>query len=145
MESKAQSKLGLPVGERGCVVCSVNIFLFDRMHVSKQNSNPLSFPGLNIFFLRPGRLSGRHHVMTYKVNFRPDILFVFLKNIRTSRVCVALKTIWSYCALINIQFRKEHVHQHPIEPQYFLKRTQLPSISEYASKLNPQSNINFTI
>ena len=27
----------------------------------------------------------------------------FLKEIRKSRVCVELKTIWSYCTLINIK------------------------------------------
>ena len=36
---------------------------------------------------------------------------------------VALKTIWSYCILINITLRWTHVHQHPIERQKFFKST----------------------
>ena len=36
--------------------------------------------------------------MSDKVNFRPDIRqSLFYEEVRTSRVCVALKTIWSYC------------------------------------------------
>ena len=38
-----------------------------------------------------------------------------LKEIRTSRVCLALQTIWSYFTLINIKLRYAHVHQYPIE------------------------------
>lgn len=42
--------------------------------------------------------------------------FFFLKKIRSSRVFVTLKTIWSYSTLINIKLRLAHVHYHPIEP-----------------------------
>ena len=49
------------------------------------------------------RFSGRKDVTSI---FRSDIrLNVFLKKIRKSRVCVALKTIWNYYTLINIKFK----------------------------------------
>ena len=45
-------------------------------------------------FLRPEKLSSRNDVMSDKVNFRPDIRKnLFLKKIRTSEVCFALKVI----------------------------------------------------
>ena len=48
------------------------------------------------FFKSPDRLTGKNNVASDKVNFRLDIReTIFLKEIRTSRVCVALKTIWS--------------------------------------------------
>ena len=52
-------------------------------------------------------MSGRNDVTSEKVNLRPDIRLnvFFKKNIRTSKVFVVLKTIWSYRALINIKFR----------------------------------------
>ena len=53
----------------------------------------------------------RNDLALEKVNFRPDIRprrSIFLKKIRTSRVCVALKTISSYCTLINIK-RSKHI------------------------------------
>ena len=69
-------------------------------------------------FLSPDGLSGRNDVTLDKVNFRPDIRQSFFwKKIRTSRVLVALKTIWRYCTLINIKLGQAHIHQHPIEPQ----------------------------
>ena len=71
---------------------------------------------LNIIFLSPERLSGRNDVTSDKVNFRLNIRQnVVLKKIRASRVCVAVKIIWSHCALINIKLRSAHVHQQPIE------------------------------
>ena len=58
------------------------------------------------FFLRPDRLSSRKYVTSDNVSFRPDIRQnLFLKKIRSSRVCVALKTIWGYYILINIKLR----------------------------------------
>ena len=54
------------------------------------------------FFLNPDRFSGRN-VMSDKANFRlGSRQNVFLKKIRTSRICVALKKFLSYCTLINI-------------------------------------------
>ena len=46
------------------------------------------------------RLSSRNYVTSDKVNFGPDF---FKKGIGTPRVCVALKTILSYCTLVNIK------------------------------------------
>ena len=48
------------------------------------------------------RWFGRNNVTLDDVDFRAGIRQNFLKKIRISRVCVALKTIWSYCTLINI-------------------------------------------
>ena len=59
------------------------------------------------FFESPDRLPDRNDDVTLdKVNFRSDIRQkLFLKEIRTGRICVALKIIWSYCTLINIKLR----------------------------------------
>ena len=58
-------------------------------------------------FLSPDRFSGRSSVKLVKMNFKPHIrqnyFFKKKKKKRTSRVCVALKTICSYCTLINIK------------------------------------------
>ena len=47
----------------------------------------------------------------------------FIEKNQDFKSCVALKTIWSYCTLINIKLRKAHVYQHPVESQQFLKST----------------------
>ena len=58
------------------------------------------------YFLSPDILSGRKDVTWDKVYFRPDIRQNFFGGkIKTSRVCVAPKIIWSYCTLINITLR----------------------------------------
>ena len=81
--------------------------------------------GLNIFFQTPDRMSGRNNVTPDKANFMPDIrqnVFQTLRLLfRTSKLFVVLKAMLSYYTLINIKLRKAHVHQHPIEPQQFLK------------------------
>ena len=60
-----------------------------------------------IYILSPDRSSVRSDVASDKINFRPDIRqnFFFLKKMRTSKVCVALKTICSSCTLTNIKLR----------------------------------------
>ena len=59
----------------------------------------------NIFFM-PGILSGRNDVNSDRGNIRPDIRQNFLfEKIRTPRVCVTLKKIWSYCSSIKIKIR----------------------------------------
>ena len=62
---------------------------------------------VNIYiFLSPDRLSVTNYATSGKVDFRPDMRQnVSLKKIRTSKICVALKTIWNYCTLINIKLR----------------------------------------
>ena len=60
--------------------------------------------GLNAIFLSPDILSGRNDVIPDKVNFNPGIRQCFFwKKIRTSIVCAATETIWSYCTLINFK------------------------------------------
>ena len=64
-------------------------------------------PGIKpeYIFLSPDKLSDRNDVTSGKANVRPDIRQNFLKKIRTSRLCVALKTIWSYFTLMNIKLK----------------------------------------
>lgn len=51
-------------------------------------------------------MSGRHDVTSDKVDFKPDIeQNTFLQKIRTSGVCVAVKTIFNYFTLINTKRR----------------------------------------
>ena len=80
----------------------------------------VNITGLNIYFLSLDRLPGRINATTSdKVNFRPDIWknFIFEKEIRTSKVCVPLKTIWNYYTFINIKLGYAQVHQYLIVPQ----------------------------
>ena len=52
------------------------------------------------------RLSGKDEVTSDKEIFRPDMRQkTFFEISQTSRVCVALKTIWSYFTLTNIKLR----------------------------------------
>ena len=62
---------------------------------------------LNIYFLKAQTdCPVETMLLRTKVNFRSAIRQNFsLKDIRTSRVCVALKPIWSYSTLINIKHR----------------------------------------
>ena len=61
---------------------------------------------LGMIFLSQDRFSGRKDVTSDKVNFIPDIRQnVFLKKSRTSRVCVALKTMRRYCNVKNNKHR----------------------------------------
>ena len=55
------------------------------------------------FFLSADSLSGRNDLTSDKANFRPDIRQKFLKKIKASRVCVALKAIWTCCTSINMK------------------------------------------
>ena len=73
-----------------------------EVYKSLMKTNP-DFRSENNFLLRPAKFSGWNDVTSDKVKFRPDIRqnFFWKKN-RTSRVYVALKTIWSYCTLINM-------------------------------------------
>ena len=66
------------------------------------------------FFKTLADCSAENDVTSDKVNFRPGIRR--WKEIRTSRVCAHLKTIWSYCTSINVKLRGAYVHQHPKEP-----------------------------
>ena len=60
----------------------------------------------------------------WKLDQRSDnFALSFLKEFGKSRVSVALKTVRSYCNLINIKLMKAHVHHHPTELQQFLNRT----------------------
>ena len=99
-------------------------------------------------FLTPDRLSSRNDVMSDKVNVRPDItqnfFFFFLKKIMTWRVCVALKTIWSYQTLININLMEANVHQHPVVFKEHLVTFPLTFFA-YASKLKLVSAIFYQI
>ena len=84
------------------------IELFTRkVWIYLKNRLPFNvFYRLEYIFLSPDRLSGRNDVTSDKVNFRLDIKQkIFLRKIKTSKVCVALKTIWSYCTLINIKLK----------------------------------------
>ena len=64
-------------------------------------------PGIKpeYIFLSQDKLSDRNDVTSGKANVRPDIRQNFLKKIRTSRLCVALKTIWSYFTFMNIKLK----------------------------------------
>ena len=57
----------------------------------------------------------------------------FFEKTQNIKVCLAPKTIWSHCTLINIKRRYANVDQHSIEPQKFLKSTQSPSPSHLLS------------
>ena len=75
------------------------------LEVNRKNPPPLYRPEYSFF--KPGQIvrSKRRYVGQGE-HFRLDIRQnLFLKKIRTSRVCVALKKIWSYCTLINIKLR----------------------------------------
>ena len=78
-----------------------NSILAIEIYTSLMKTNP-DFRSENNFLLRPAKFSGWNDVTSDKVKFRPDIRqnFFWKKN-RTSRVYVALKTIWSYCTLIS--------------------------------------------
>ena len=84
---------------------SVSAKIFEENTFKMAAAGPIS--DLNItfvrqkrFYVRQGQFHSRHKAKR------------FLKKIRASRVYVALKTIWSYCTLINIRLMKAHAHQH---------------------------------
>ena len=57
-------------------------------------------------FLSSDMLFGRNDVTSDKVNMRLNIRQNFLfEKVRTPRVCVALKTIGTYCISIKIKIR----------------------------------------
>ena len=87
---------------RHLVICTSLNQTFSR------GQKPVYRPKYN-FFLSPDILSARTDVKSEKVNFRPDIRQIklfFEKNQYIKSSCgVALKTIWTYCTLINIKLR----------------------------------------
>lgn len=78
--------------------------MYDKGKFFKATFQPGIKPEYNIF-LSPDKLSDRNDVTLGKANVRPDIRQNFLKKIRTSRLCVALKTIWSYFTFMNIKLK----------------------------------------
>ena len=62
--------------------------------------------GLNITFFKV-RTNCPEETMLHRTRWISDSTWdnFFLKESRTSRVCVALKTTWSYCTLTNIKVR----------------------------------------
>ena len=68
---------------------------------------------------------------------------LFLKKRETSKVCVALKPTGNNYTLINIKLRYAHVFQHPTEHQLEYSVSFSLTFFAYASKMNPQTGINF--
>ena len=70
------------------------------------------------------------------------------KTIRTSKVCVTLKTIWNYSTLINIKLRWVRVHEYPGRTLVIFKEHLVVfslTFFVYDSKLSLRPNINFFI
>ena len=68
-----------------------------------KDSERITYVGLNRISFQVRMVSGYYvgqgeFQTGHQTNF-------FLEKIRTSRVCLTLKTIWSYCTLINVKFR----------------------------------------
>ena len=75
---------------------------YTKYVLHKLNKRELN-AGLNTIFLSADWLSGKNDLTSDKANFRPDIRQKFLKKIKASRVCVALKAIWTCCTSINMK------------------------------------------
>ena len=94
------------------VLCYIYIYIY--IYIS----------GLNITFFKV-QTNCPEETMLHRTRWISDSTSdnFFLKESRTSRVCVALKTTWSYCTLTNIKERWVYVHQHRIKPHQFSNST----------------------
>ena len=91
-------------------------------------------------------MSGRHDVTSDKVDFKPDIeQNTFLQKIRTSGVCVAVKTIFNYFTLINTNVDNHMSFSTQQNFSSFKEHLVTFSLTffGYVSKLNLQPNLNF--